>query len=89
VSDRLVSWLRTVVPVAWSTLLAWLVSLGVPDFVTNALGPAGDLVVLPILVGAVYPLLRWIEPKLPDWLTRIVLGSARSPSYPLTPSSTP
>jgi hypothetical protein len=80
-SDRFVSWLRTVFPVAWSALISWLASLCVPQFVTGALGPAGELVVLPIIVGVVYPLVRWIEPRLPMWLTRILLGSARSPSY--------
>jgi hypothetical protein len=80
-SDRFISWLRTVVPVAWSALVAWLVSLGVPDFVTGALGSAGELVMLPIVLGVAYPLVRWIEPRLPDWLTRVLLGSAQPPTY--------
>jgi hypothetical protein len=25
---------------------------------------------------------RWLEPRLPDWLTRAVLGSAKTPVYP-------
>ncbi|GAA5104864.1 hypothetical protein [Haloechinothrix salitolerans] len=88
-SDRFISWLRTVVPVAWSALVAWLVSLGVPDFVTGALGSAGELVVLPIVLGVVYPLVRWIEPRLPDWLTRVLLGSAQPPTYRRSDSHTP
>jgi hypothetical protein len=86
-SDRFVSWLRTVFPVAWSALLAWMASLCVPTFVTGALGPAGELVVLPIIVGVVYPVVRWIEPRLPDWLTRVLLGSARPPTYRADPDS--
>jgi hypothetical protein len=81
-SDRFISWLRTVFPVAWSALIAWLASLCVPTFITGALGAAGELVVLPIVLGVVYPLVRWIEPRLPAWLTRVLLGSARPPTYP-------
>ncbi|SDD86922.1 hypothetical protein [Actinokineospora iranica] len=80
-SDRLVSWLRTVVPVAWSALVAWLVSLGAPDYLTTALGGAAELLVVPIVVGAVYPIARTIETRLPDWLTRVLLGSAKPPTY--------
>jgi hypothetical protein len=80
-SDRFISWLRTVFPVAWSALVAWLASLCVPEFVTGALGSAGELVVLPVVLGVVYPIVRWIEPRLPAWLTRVLLGSAQPPTY--------
>jgi hypothetical protein len=62
--------------------------LGVPDIVTGALGSAGELVVLPIVLGAVYPLVRWIEPRLPAWLTRVLLGSAQPPTYSNKPEQT-
>jgi hypothetical protein len=81
VSDSLIAWLRTVVPTGWAALVAWLVSLGAPAYLTTALGSATELVVLPIVLGVAYPLLRSIEPHLPDWLTRILLGSARPPTY--------
>jgi hypothetical protein len=81
VSDRLVAWLRTVVPVAWSALVAWLISLGAPAYLTDALGGAAELLVVPIVVGVVYPLARTVEARLPDWLTRVLLGSARTPTY--------
>ncbi|WP_158852840.1 hypothetical protein [Saccharothrix deserti] len=83
-SDRLVAWLRTVVPVAWSALVAWLISLGTPPYLTDALGGAAELLVVPILVGVVYPLARSVEARLPDWLTRVLLGSAKPPTYPDT-----
>lgn len=79
--DRLIAWLRTVVPVAWSALVACLAQLGAPDFLIAALGDAADVLVLPIVVGVVYPVTRAIEARLPDWLARILLGSARPPSY--------
>lgn len=80
-SDRLIAWLRTVVPVAWSALVAWLVQLGAPGFLTSALGDAADVLVLPVVVGVVYPIARAIENRLPDWLTRVLLGSAKPPDY--------
>ncbi|GAA3890646.1 hypothetical protein GCM10022243_64410 [Saccharothrix violaceirubra] len=83
-SDRFIAWLRTVVPVAWSALVAWLISLGAPDYLTNALGGAAELLVVPVLVGVVYPIARKIEARLPDWLTRVLLGSAKPPIYPGT-----
>lgn len=80
-SDTLTSWLRTVVPALWSALVAWLVSLGVPQAVTDALGGLGQTVVVPLVLAAVYAALRAVEPHLPDWLTRLLLGSAKVPTY--------
>lgn len=80
-SDTVIAWLRTVVPGGWAALITGLVSLGAPTYLTDALGNATNLVVLPIVLGVVYPVLRKIEASLPDWLTRILLGSAQPPSY--------
>ncbi|MFF5988128.1 hypothetical protein [Prauserella flavalba] len=80
-SDKLTSWLRTVFPWAWSLLVAWLVSLGLPDAVTGWVSGLGT-VVADVAVGAVvYAFLRWVEPRMPDWLTRVFLGSAKPPIY--------
>jgi hypothetical protein len=87
--DRLIGWLRTVVPVAWSAFVTWLATLCVPEAITGPLGDAGDLVVTPIVLALVYPLIRWIEPRLPDWLTRILLGSAKAPTYSPDKSNSP
>ncbi|MEU5848927.1 hypothetical protein [Saccharopolyspora shandongensis] len=84
-SDQLTAWLRTTVPAAWSTLVAYLVRLGAPEWLTEPLGSASDVLVVPLVLGAVYVLLRAIEPHLPAWLTRLLLGSARQPMY--TPHS--
>ncbi|MNH37371.1 hypothetical protein D3C79_982680 [compost metagenome] len=77
--------LRTIVPALWGSFIGWLLAL-VP-----ILEPLrGDLlsysdVLLPIvsavLIGAWYAFWRWLEPRLPDWLTRVVLGSAKAPVY--------
>lgn len=81
-SDYLTSLIRTVVPAAWATLLAWLVSIGVPGGLAELLSTVGGVVLVPIVVGAVYAGLRWLEPRLPSWLAAILLGSAQQPTYP-------
>jgi hypothetical protein len=80
-SDNLTAWVRTVVPALWSALVAWLVALGLPPVFTDAAAGLVDVLVVPVALASVYALLRWLEPKLPDWLTRVLLGSARPPTY--------
>lgn len=86
-SDRVVSWIRTFVPSAWGALIVWL--LGLWPQLDDALAflqidPTSPLVVgavTTLAIGAWYALWRWLEPRIPDWLTRIVLGSAQAPTY--------
>ncbi|MGW1680567.1 hypothetical protein [Saccharopolyspora sp. NPDC002376] len=80
-SDQLTAWLRTIVPAAWSALVAYLVTLGAPDWLVNALGDAGPTLAVPMILGTVYAGLRALEPRMPAWLTRIVLGSNTPPIY--------
>lgn len=83
ISDRAVSYLRTVVPVLWGSAVAWLLTVVVlPTEVTDLL--TSDLAITAItalVVGAWYIAWRWAEPHIPDWLTRLVLGSAQTPTY--------
>lgn len=81
-SDRLTAWVRTVVPGLWAALVAWLVSLGLPPAVTDAVAGLVDVLVVPVVLAAVYALLRWAEQRLPLWLVVVLLGSARQPVYP-------
>lgn len=81
-SDRLTSWVRTVVPGLWAALVTWLVTripgvAGFADQVSGAVEPIIETAVL----AAVYAALRKVEPALPDWLTRVFLGSANPPKY--------
>lgn len=81
----LTSILRTVVPALWGSLIGWLLS------VAPVLEPLRELllsqadVLVPILgaviIAAWYALWRWLEPLLPAWLVRAVLGSAKTPVY--------
>ncbi|KZM36074.1 hypothetical protein [Oerskovia enterophila] len=88
ISDRAVSCLRTVVPVLWGSAVAWLLTVAVlPTEVTDLLTSDLALTAVTALgVGVWYIAWRWAEPHIPDWLTRLALGSARPPSYaPVTP----
>lgn len=81
--DRVTAWLRTTVPALWGSLVAWLLGVVVlPDAVAEALtSEAVVAAVLALAIGAWYALWRWLEPRLPAWVVRLVLGSARSPRY--------
>lgn len=83
VSNYVVSLLRTWVPIAWGSLLAWTVSqvpalepyLNSPGMVAVGGALAG------VLAGAWYLLWRTVEKKLPAGLTRILLGANSRPVY--------
>ena len=84
-SDRAVSYLRTIVPVLWGSLLSavlpalpWLPA----EVVEWLSGDAAALAVTALAIAAWYVVWRWLEPHVPDWLTRLVLGSAQPPAYP-------
>ncbi|GAA2772710.1 hypothetical protein [Saccharopolyspora taberi] len=81
-SDQLTSWLRTTVPAVWAALVAYAVTAGAPGWLVDALGDAGPTLVVPLVLAAVYAGLRRLEPHMPPWLTRIVLGSNVPPTYP-------
>lgn len=87
--DRLVSWLRTIVPGLWAFGIAWLAGLGLPDSVTTAVDGLGQMVLIPAVLAVVYPLLRAVEAKMPPWLTRLFLGSNQPPSYGTSSDGTP
>lgn len=88
-SERVVALLRTAVPALWGTLTAWALAqvAGVlPPALADPLATAlGSDVVVAVVVAAViaawYAVWRWAEPHVPAWLVRVVLGSARTPSY--------
>ena len=79
-SDKVAAWLRTVVPVGWGALVAFLLSRfpAIHDLMVN---PAVVMVVTGIVVTAWYSLWRWLEPRLPAWATVLVMGYDRPPVY--------
>lgn len=80
-SDLLRSIVRTVVPGAWAALVAWLVGLGLPAAVTDWLSGLGGRVTELVALVVVYAVVRWVEPHLPNGLSRLLTGSARTPTY--------
>lgn len=80
-SDTVVSIIRTVVPAAWGSLIAWLLTLVpalaiVEDHVTS-ISQVATLVV----IGLWYSATRALEPKMPEWLRSILFGVATTPEY--------
>ena len=79
-SDKVAAWLRTAVPIGWGALVAFLLSR-FPSLHELLVNPAVTMVVTGAVVVAWYSLWRWLEPRLPAWLTILVMGYDRSPSY--------
>lgn len=77
--------LRTIIPALWGSLIGWcLTVVPILEPLRADLLAYGDLAVpfiSALLIGAWYAVCRWLEPHLPDWLTRILLGSAKTPVY--------
>jgi|GEM_PF-1058149 len=88
-SDRAVATLRTAVPAAWGTLVAYLLGLlagHLPDDLHAALSnmlasPAASALAVSVVIAAWYWVSRHLEGHVPAWLVRLMLGSARTPSY--------
>lgn len=90
-SDRAVSYLRTFVPVWWGALvtlaLAWATP-HLPETVSAALADllrseAALALITALAIALWYWVWRRLEAHVPDWLVRIVLGSAQTPGYAL------
>jgi len=81
----LTSILRTLVPSLWGSFITWLILLlpALTPLQDQLLGLANVLlpIITAVIVAAWYAFWRWFEPRLPDWLTRAVLGSAKVPVY--------
>ncbi|MBD5787098.1 hypothetical protein IF650_13000 [Cellulosimicrobium terreum] len=88
ISDRAVSYLRTAVPALWGSIVTWVLATWVlPAEVVELL--TSDVAVAAVTAAVIlvwYALWRWLEPHVPDWVTRLVLGSAKTPTY-ITPGS--
>lgn len=84
--------LRTLVPALWALLIGKaLVLVPALEPLRADLLAYGDWLAVFLsvaLIGAWYAFWRWLEPRLPDWLTRAVLGSAKAPTY-LTENTVP
>jgi len=90
-SDRSVSYLRTLIPIVWGSVVTWLASTApsVTDFLENLnINLTSETTVGIVTAAAIalwYVVWRAIEPKIPNWLTALVLGSSKQPAYIGTP----
>jgi uncharacterized membrane protein len=87
VSDKVVSLLRTAVPVVWGYVVAWALAQipAAQDFLASFGVDLNSVAVVNFVTGlatiAWYAVWRWAEPRIPAWLTRLVLGSNKAPTY--------
>jgi hypothetical protein len=82
--EKVPAYLRTVVPVLWGSLLAWLAVQipAIPDAWEEWLGSdQGVALVSAAVITLWYAFWRWLEPKLSPFLTRLLLGSNLTPVY--------
>jgi hypothetical protein len=86
-NDTFTSWLRTAVPILWGSLVVWFAeTLPNVNAFLESVGidldsPGTVLWVSGAAIALWYALFRKIEPHLPPWLTRLVLGSNQTPRY--------
>lgn len=83
--SRVTALLRTVVPSLWGSALAWLLAAVVlpQEVVTLLESPLVTEALVALSIGAWYALWTWLEPRLWPWVTRLLLGSNKQPSYSL------
>lgn len=76
---------RTLVPIMWSAFVGWILSLipGLEPVRELLLDQSSSLTLFVLALGAAgwYALTKWLEPKLPNWLSAILMGSAKTPNY--------
>lgn len=82
----LTSILRTIIPALWGSMIAWLIGaaplLAPFEGELKGLAEIALPIITAVIIGAWYAFWRWLEPRLPDWLIRAVLGSAKTTTYP-------
>lgn len=89
----LTSILRTLVPALWGALVAWLIgvvpALAPHEADLNSLAGLAVPIIGAVITGAWYAFWRCLQPRLPAWLVRAVLGSAKTPTYEGKQASVP
>lgn len=87
-SDKVIAWLRTVVPALWGVAVAWLVTR-VPALsgIADGLNGVGLSILVPVAVAAWKVVFSAAEGALPSWLTAVLLGHPAVPTYVKTVSA--
>lgn len=82
-SDKAVSYIRTIFPIIWGSLVVWLLA-NVPalaDFPLDLNNPGVVGFATSVAIALWYVIWRAVEPHIPNWLTGLVLGSSKQPAY--------
>ncbi|RJQ68071.1 hypothetical protein D5S17_32735 [Pseudonocardiaceae bacterium YIM PH 21723] len=89
-SDRVIALLRTLIPSAWGTALAYLLAhWPVTAPVVHLLGPLGDTVLVPLAIAAWYWAARKAEAHIPGWARAILSGHPALPTGYAPPPTPP
>lgn len=81
----LTTMLRIVVPALWGGFISWAIGI-VPALApvqAHLLGLSDVIlpVITALIIGAWVAFWHWLQPRLPDWVVRALLGSAKTPVY--------
>lgn len=89
--DWVTALLRTGVPALWGAVITWLLGSYVlpEELVALLTSEAWVAAITSLVIAAWYALWRILEPHVPTWLVRIVLGSALTPTYSGTVATLP
>ena len=85
IDDVVVRNLRTVVPVAWGSIVSFLIQFIASDIsepINDALRsePVG-VAVTALTIWVWYLIWSKVSHLIPDWLTKLVMGSEKEPTY--------
>ena len=81
-SDKVIAWLRTVVPALWGVVVAWVVTrIPALSGLADGLNGVGLSILVPVAVAAWKLVFNAVENALPSWLTAVLLGHPAAPSY--------
>jgi hypothetical protein len=84
-SDKVIAWLRTVVPALWGLVVAYLVTrIPALSGIADGLNGVGLSILVPVAVAAWKLVFNAAEGALPPWLTAILLGHPAAPTYVYT-----
>lgn len=81
-SDDVIALIRTIVPVAYGALAAWLIGLGIPSWVLSSAHAMVITAMTALLSAAWYAVWQRLQSRVPAWLVVVALGYAAAPSYP-------
>lgn len=81
-SDKVIAWLRTVVPALWGVAVAWVVTrIPALSGLADGLNGVGLSILVPVAVAAWKLAFNAAEGALPSWLAAVLLGHPATATY--------